>query len=84
MSDKFAATRMNNSENSSPQRLIAGAYKGCGKHTPQDDSQHSPSYLRVFDNFFGLLISESYWEAPRLLASRCGRFHPAQANMAFL
>ena len=75
---------MNNSESSSPERLFAGAHKRGAQHTLPDDSRRFPSYLRLFDIFFGLLISESYWEAPRLLANCCRRFHSAQANVAFL
>jgi len=84
MFEKFPAARMNNSENPSPERLIAGAHKRRGERTLHDNSRHSPSYLRLFDIFFGLLISESYWGTPRLLANYCRRFHTAQANMAFL
>jgi hypothetical protein len=84
MFEKFPAARMNDSESSAPERFIAGVRKRLGKGTLQDDSRHFPSYLRLFDIFFGLLISESYWGAARLLASCCRRFHTAQANVAFL
>jgi hypothetical protein len=84
MFEKFPAARMNNSESSSPERLIAGARKRLGKRTLQDDSRHFPSYLRLFDIFFGLVISESHRGAARLLASCCRRFGTAQANVAFL
>jgi hypothetical protein len=84
MFEKFPAARMNNSERSSPERLIAGARKRRGKHTLHDDSRHFPSYLGLFGIFFGLLISESYWGSTRLLAGCCRRFRTAQANMAFL
>ena len=33
-----------------------------------DDSSRFPSYLRLFDIFFGLLISESYSGTARLFA----------------
>jgi len=84
MFDKFPATRRNNSEGFSLERLFAGARTRRDKRTPHDDWRRFPSYLRLFGIFFGLLISESYWETPRLLASCCRRFHAAQANMAFL
>jgi hypothetical protein len=84
MFEKFPAARMNNSESSSPERLIAGARVRRGKYTLHDASRHFPSYLRLLDIFFGLLISDSSWGAARLLASGCRRFRAAQANVAFL
>jgi hypothetical protein len=84
MFEKFPAARMNNRENSATERLIAGARERRGKHALHEASRHFPSYLRLFDIFFGLLIPESYWGTPRLLASGCRRFRTAQANVAFL
>jgi hypothetical protein len=84
MFEKFPAARMNSSESSSPEQLIARARERRGKGTLRDDWRHFPSYLRLFGIFFGLLISQSYWGAARLLASCCGRFPTAQANVAFL
>jgi hypothetical protein len=84
MFKKFPAARTNNSESCSPERFMAGARTRRDKRTLHDDWKHFPSHLRLFGIFFGLLISESYWGTPRLLASCCRRFHTAQANMAFL
>jgi hypothetical protein len=84
MFEKFPAARMNNSESSSSERLIAGEPVRRGKHTLHDASRHFPSYLRLFGIFFGLLISELYWRAARLLASCWRRFRTAPANVAFL
>jgi len=74
---------MNNSESSSTERLIAGAREPRGKDVLHAASRHFPSYLRLFDNFLGLLISESHWGAARLLAGCCGRFPTAEAHVAF-
>jgi hypothetical protein len=84
MFEKLPAARMNNSESSSTERLIAGAREPRGKHTLHDASTHFPSYLRLFGIFFGLLISKAHWGAARLLAGCCGRFSTAQAHVAFL
>ena len=84
MFEKLPAAKMNNSEISSTEQWIAGARELRGKHTLHDVSMRFPSYLRLFGIFFGLLISESYWGTPRLLASCCRRFGTAQANVAFL
>jgi hypothetical protein len=84
MFEKFPAARMNNSENSSTERLIAAARELRGKHTLRDASRHFPSYLRLFGIFFGLLISESHWAAARTLSGYSGRFPTAQAHVAFL
>jgi hypothetical protein len=84
MFEKLPTARMNNRENSSTERLIAAAREIRGKHTLHDASRHFPSYLRFFGIFFGLLISESYWRAARLLANCWRRFRTAQANVAFL
>jgi hypothetical protein len=84
MFEKLPAPRMNNRENSSTERLIAGSRDLRGKLITHDTTRHFPSYLRLFDNFFGLLISESHWGAARLLAGCCGRFPSAQAHVAFL
>jgi hypothetical protein len=84
MFEKLPAAKMNNSEISSTEQWIAGARELRGKHTLHDAWRHFPSYLRLFDNFFGLLISESHWGAARLVADCCGRFPTAQAHVAFL
>jgi len=84
MFEKLPAARMNNSENSPKERMIAGASELREKHTLHDSSGHFPSYLRRFDNFFGLLSSESQWGAARLLAGCCGRFPTAHPHVAFL
>ena len=52
--------------------------------TLHDDSSRFPSYLRLFDIFFELLISESYSGTARLFARCCGRFPMLQAHVAFL
>jgi hypothetical protein len=83
MFEKFPAARMNNSENSSIERLIAAARELRGKHTLHDASRHFPSYLRLFGIFFGLSIFESHWGVARLLPGCCGRFSTAQAHVAF-
>jgi hypothetical protein len=75
---------MNNRESSWTERLIAGARQRLGKHALHEASKHFPSYLRLFDIFFGPSISDSYWGTARLLASCCRRFRTAQANVAFL
>jgi hypothetical protein len=84
MFEKFLTARMNNSENSSTDRLIAGAQKLRGKHTLHDVSRHFPSYLHPFGSFFDLFIFESHWGAARLLPDCCGRFPTLQAHVAFL
>jgi hypothetical protein len=84
MFEKFPAARMNNRENSSTERLIAGARERRGKHTLRDDSRHFPSYLRLFGIFFGLAIFESHWAAARTLSGCFARFPTAQAHVAFL
>jgi hypothetical protein len=84
MFEKLPAARMNNRENSSTERLIAAARELLGKHTLHDASRHFPSYLRLFDTFFELLIFESHWGATPLLPGRCGRFSTAHPHVAFL
>jgi hypothetical protein len=84
MFKKLPVSRMNSTENSAPERLIAAERELCGKRTWHDGSRHFASYLRLFDIFFGLLVSDSYWGASRLLASCCRRFGTAEANVAFL
>jgi hypothetical protein len=84
MFEKLLATRMNNGESSSTERLIAGARELRDKHTLHADTTHFASYLRLFDNFFELLICESHWGAARLSAGCCGRFSTAPPNVAFL
>jgi len=84
MFKKFPAAGMNNRENPPTERLIDGACDLHSQHTPDDSSQHFPSYLRLFGTFFGLLISESFWRAARLLASCWRQFRTAPANVAFL
>jgi hypothetical protein len=84
MFEKLLAARMNNSESSSTERLIADARERRGKDGLHDASRPFPSYLRVFGNFFETLISESHWGAARLFAGCCGRFPTAEANVAFL
>jgi hypothetical protein len=84
MLEKLPAARMNNSESSSIERLIPGGRELRGKDRLRDASRHFPSYLRLFDIFFGSLISKSQGGAARLLASCCGRLSTAQAHVAFL
>jgi hypothetical protein len=84
MFEKLLATRMNNSESSSTERLIADARELRGKDRLHDASRYFPSYLRLFGIFFARLTSESHWGAARLLAGCCGRFRTAQAHVAFL
>jgi hypothetical protein len=84
MFEKFPTARMNNSESSAPEGLIARARDRGGKRTLHDGSSRFPSYLRLFGIFFGLLISESYSGKARLLARCCGRFPTLQAHVAFL
>jgi hypothetical protein len=84
MFEKLPATRMNNRENSSTERLIAAAHELRGKHTLHDGSRHFPSYLRPFGIFFELLIFESPWGAARLLPGCCGQFPTAPPHVAFL
>jgi hypothetical protein len=84
MFEKLSTARMSNRENSSTERLIAAAREPRGKHTLHEASRHFPSCLRLFDNFFGPLASESQWGAARLLAGCCGQFPTAQAHVAFL
>jgi hypothetical protein len=75
---------MNNRNTSSTERLIADARAVRGIERVNDASRRFPSYLRVFGNFFGPLISESHWGATRLLAGWWGRFTTAQVHVAFL
>ncbi|HEY5766222.1 MAG TPA: hypothetical protein VIS53_00150 [Candidatus Udaeobacter sp.] len=84
MFEKLPAARMNKTESSAPERLIAGAPKRRGKQTLHDTSRHFPSYLPLFGNFFAPLIAESHWGAARLLADCCGRFPTVQTHVAFL
>jgi len=84
MFEKSPAARMNNCKSSLPERTIAGARERRDKHTLRDDSGHFPSYFRLPDIFFGLLISELHWVAARTLSGCSGRFHTAQAHVAFL
>ena len=75
---------MNDRESSSRERLIAEERELRAKHTLHDALTHFPSYLRRFDNFFELLVSESSWRAPRLLAAYYGRLPMARVHVAFL
>ena len=75
---------MNNSENSPTGRMIARASKLREKDTLHDSARDFPSYLRLFDIFFGLLISKSHWGAARLTTGCSGRFPTAHARVAFL
>jgi hypothetical protein len=84
MFEKFPAARMNNSESSSPERLIVRAHQRRRKRTLHDAFRYFPSYLRLFGNFFAPLIAESHWGAARLWAGCCGRFPTVQAHVAFL
>jgi hypothetical protein len=84
MFEKLPATRMNNGESSSTERLIAGARELRGIDRLHGASKHFPSYLRLFGIFLAWLTSESQWGAARLLAGCCGRFSTAQAHVAFL
>jgi hypothetical protein len=84
MFEKVPAARMNNRANSSTEQLIATERKRHGKHTSHQPVSHFPSYLRLFDNFFEPLISESHWGAARLSAGCCAQFVTAQAHVAFL
>jgi len=83
MFEKDPATTMNNREDSSTKRLISPVRELRGKQPLHEELRHFPSYLRLFDNFFGLLISESQLGAARLFAGCCGRFPMAQAHVAF-
>jgi hypothetical protein len=84
MFEKLPAVRVNNRENSSGERVIADVRELRGKETLNDASGRFPSYLHIFDNFFGPLTAESYWGAAPLLASCCGGFPTAQSHVAFL
>jgi hypothetical protein len=84
MFEKLPVSRMTSTENSATERLIAAARDFGDKHMPCDGLRHFASYLRLFDIFFGLLVSDSCWEAARLLVSGCRRFRTAEANVAFL
>jgi hypothetical protein len=84
MFEKSPAATMNNWESSLPERTIAGARERRDKHTLRDDSRHFASYFRVPDIFFALFISELHWVAARTLSGCSGRFHTAQAHVAFL
>jgi hypothetical protein len=84
MFEKLLAARMNHGESSSTERLIAGARELRDKHTLHADAAHFASYLRLFDNFFELLICESHWGAAQLLGGCCGRFPTIPPHVAFL
>jgi hypothetical protein len=84
MFEKLPTARMNNRERSSTERLIADTRERRDKETSHEASRRFPSYLRVFVNFFGPLISESHQGATRLLSGCYGRFPTAQAHVAFL
>jgi hypothetical protein len=84
MFEKLPAARMNNSEDSPTERMIADASELREKQALHDCSRHFPSYLRLFDIFFGLLISKSHWGAARLTTGCGGRFPTAHAHVAFL
>jgi hypothetical protein len=84
MFEKLPTATMNNSERFAIERLIAGAHEPRDKDRLREALRHFPSYLRLFDNFRGLLISETHWVAARLLAGCCGRFPTAHAHVAFL
>ncbi len=84
MFEKFPAARMNKSESSTPEELIAHARERRGKRTLHDDSSRFPSYLRLFYIFFGLLIFEFFSGTAQLLARCCGRFPTLQAHVAFV
>ena len=84
MFEKFPTATMNYIESFAPQGLIARARERRGKRTLHDDSSRFPSYLRLFGNFFELLISESYLGTARLSARCCGRFPTLQGHVAFL
>lgn len=75
---------MNNRQNSSTEQFIGNARENPREHESFEATSHFPSYLRLFDNFFALLISESDWRAARLLAGCWGKFPTAQAHVAFL
>ncbi|HKP45433.1 MAG TPA: hypothetical protein VJT50_02445 [Pyrinomonadaceae bacterium] len=84
MFEKFPTPRMNNSENSPTERLIAAALELGGKPALHDASGDFPSYLRLFGTFFELLTIEPLRGAARLLPRCYGRFCAAQAHVAFL
>jgi len=84
MFEKRPAATMKNRKNFSRQRLIPSVRELRCKQTLREALTHFPSYLRFFDKFFELSISESQWGAARLLAGCCGRFPTAQAHVAFL
>lgn len=75
---------MNNREISLTERLVVNARELAGKETLNDAWRRFASYLRVFDNFFVVLITGSHWGAARLLSGYCGRFPTARAHVAFL
>jgi len=84
MFEKIPAARMNNGEGCSKQQLIAGARAFRTNQASRDVSVRFPSYLRLFDNFFRLLICELPWGAAGLPAFCCGRFPMAGPYVAFL
>jgi hypothetical protein len=84
MFEKLPAATMNNRGNSSTERLISAVRKRRGKPALHEELKHFPSYLPLFDNFFGPLISDLQWGAAPFLAGCCGRFPTAQAHVSFL
>ena len=75
---------MNNGQISSTEQLIDTARANRREHKSLEAISRFPSYLRLFDKFFALLISKSYWRAARLSAGCWGEFPTAQAHVAFL
>jgi len=83
MFEKLPAATMNNRGNSSTERSISAGRELRGEPALDEELKHFPSYLRLFNNFFGPLISESQWGAAPILAGCCGRFPTAQTHVAF-
>jgi len=83
MFEKLPAATMTNKGNSSTERLFSASGELSGKPALHEELKHFPSYLSLFDNFFGPLVSESQWGAAPFLAGCCERFPTAQAHVAF-
>jgi hypothetical protein len=84
MFEKLPAVKMNNSESSSTEGLVADTRKLGDKETLNETSRRFPSYLRVPGNFFARLKAELHWRATRLMLGCCRRFPTARPHMAFL
>jgi hypothetical protein len=84
MFEKVPAARMNNGRNSSTEHLIGTAHANRREDASLEAISHFPSYLRLFEKFFGPLISESYRGAARSSGGCWGKSPTAQAHVAFL